>query len=144
MWYLKGHYVGARKLAPLMLPSALYIMPTEGLGEGVPLKVLLISGFETPPAVGAKFLVIPLHLRPAVQHIKWLYTVVSATKTDDRDWPWELKVRAKVVATPRRWYDITEAILDHGLVPIVGALGGGDRISDAPTIQLIYEMLGEA
>ena len=127
-----------------MLPSALYIVPTEDLEEDEELDCLLASGWDTAPGIGAQLLVVPVKEGQQLRQIKWLYTVTAVIETGEKDWPWELEVDIKHVATPCRWYDIVEEVLYQGLVPIVGSHGEGDRISHQPTIQLIYEMLGEA
>lgn len=126
-----------------MLPSALYIIPTEDLEEDEELDCLLTCGWDTAPGIGAKLLVVPEKDGQQLRQIKWLYTVKSVTETGDKDWPWELEVDIKHVARPRRWYDIVEEVLYQGFVPIVGSHGEGDRITHQPTIQLILEMLGE-
>ena len=127
-----------------MLPTKLYIVPTEDLEEDVELDSLLVSGWDPSPGVGAKLLVVPIKEGQQLRHIKWLYTVTAVIETGKKDWPWELKVDIKHVATPCRWYDIVEEVSYQGLVPIVGARDQGDRISHQPTIQLIFELLGEA
>lgn len=127
-----------------MLPSALYVVPTEDLEEDEELDCLLTSGWDTAPGVGANLLVVPVKEGQQLRQIKWLYTVTAVIETGDREWPWELEVDIKHVASPCRWYDIVEQVSYQGLVPISGSQGGGDRISHQPTIQLIYEMLGEA
>jgi hypothetical protein len=126
-----------------MLPSALYILPTEDLEEDEELDCLLTSGWDTAPGVGAKLLVVPIKEGQQLRQIKWLYTVTAVIDAEEKEWSWELDVDIKHVATPCRWYDIVEEVLHQGLVPIVGSYGEGDRISHQPTIQLIYEMLGE-
>ena len=128
----------------MMLPTSLYIVPTEDLEEDVELDSLLVSGWDPSPGVGAKLLVVPIKEGQQLRHIKWLYTVTAVIETGKKDWPWELKVDIKHVATPCRWYDIVEEVSYQGLVPIVGARDQGDRISHQPTIQLISELLGEA
>jgi hypothetical protein len=128
----------------MMLPTKLYIVPTEDLEEDVELDSLLVSGWDPSPGVGAKLLVVPIKEGQQLRHIKWLYTVTAVIETGKKDWPWELKVDIKHVATPCRWYDIVEEVSYQGLVPIVGARDQGDRISHQPTIQLIFELLGEA
>jgi len=127
-----------------MLPSALYIIPTKDLEEDEELDCLLTSGWDATPGIGAKLLVVPVKEGQQLRQIKWLYTVTAVTETGDKEWPWELEVDIKHVATPCRWYDIVEEVSYQGLVPIVGSYGEGDRISHQPTIQLIYELLGEA
>jgi hypothetical protein len=126
-----------------MLPASIYIMPTENLEEDEQLDSLLTFGWDTAPGVGSKLLVVPVKEGQQLREIKWLYTVTAVIETGDREWPWELEVDIKHVASPCRWYDIVEEVLYQGLVPIVGSHGEGDRISHQPTIQLIYEMLGE-
>lgn len=128
----------------MMTPSALYIVPTGDLEEDEELDCLLTSGWDAAPGIGAKLLVVPVKEGQQLRQIKWLYTVTAVTETGDKEWPWELEVDIKHVATPCRWYDIVEEVSYQGLVPIVGSYGEGDRISHQPTIQLIYEMLGEA
>jgi len=127
-----------------MLPSSLYIMPTEDLEEDEELDSLYTSGWDTAPGIGAKLLVVPVKQGQQLRQIKWLYTVTAVIETGKKDWPWELQVDIKHVATPCRWYDIVEAVSYQGLVPIVGSRDEGDRISHQPTIHLILEMLGEA
>lgn len=126
-----------------MLPAVLYIVPTEDLEEDSELDFLLLSGWDIAPGIGASLLVVPVKEGQQLRVIKWLYTVVSVSATGKKDWPWELEVKVKPVAKPCRWYDIAEEVMYQGLVPIVGSSGQGDRISHSPTIQLIYEMLGE-
>ena len=126
-----------------MFPSALYIVPTEDLEEDEELGSLLTSGWDTAPGIGAKLLVVPVKEGQQLRQIKWLYTVTAVIETGQKDWPWELELDIKLVAKPCRWYDMVEEVLYQGLVPIVGSYGEGDRISHQPTIQLIYEMLGE-
>lgn len=126
-----------------MLPSALYVVPTEDLEEDDELDCLLTSGWDTAPGIGAKLLVVPVKEGQQLRQIKWLYTVTAVIETGEKDWPWELEVRASLVSKPCRWYDIVEEVMYQGLVPIVGAYGQGDRISHRDTIRLIYEMLGE-
>ena len=127
-----------------MFPSALYIVPTEDLEEDEELGSLLTSGWDTAPGIGAKLLVVPVKEGQQLRQIKCLYTVTAVIETGQKDWPWELELDIKLVAKPCRWYDMVEEVLYQGLVPIVGSYGEGNRISHQPTIQLIYEMLGEA
>ena len=126
-----------------MLPSALYIVPTEDLVEDEELDCLLISGWDTAPGIGAKLLVVPVKEGQQLRQIKWLYTVAAVIETGEKDWPWELEVDIEHVANPCRWYDIVEEVMYQGLVPIMGSHGSGDRIAHQPTIRLILEMLGE-
>jgi hypothetical protein len=127
-----------------MLPSSLYILPTENLEEDEILEVVETAGWETAPGVGSTVLIVPEKEGQLLREIKWLYTVTAVHETGKRDWPWELEVEMKRVAKPCRWYDIVEEIQYQGLVPISGTHADGDRIAHLPTIQLIYEMLGEA
>jgi hypothetical protein len=127
-----------------MLPSVLYIMPTENLEEDEQLDCLLTCGWDTAPGVGSKLLVVPVKEGQQLRQIKWLYTITAVIKTGEKEWPWELEVEIKHVAKPCRWYDIVEEVLYQGLVPILGSHGEGDRITHKQTIQLVYEMLGEA
>jgi hypothetical protein len=128
----------------MMLPTSLCIMPTEDLEEDEEIDSLYTSGWDAAPGIGAKLLVVPIKQGQQLRLIKCLYTVTAVIETGTKDWPWELKVDIKHVATPRRWYDIVEEVSYQGLVPIVGARDQGDRISHQPTIQLIFELLGEA
>ena len=127
-----------------MVPSVLYICPTEDLDEDEEIDSVLTTGWEFPPQCGAKVLIIPERDGQKLRQIRWIYTVTAFTETGDRDWPWDLEVKSQQVVTPRRWYDLVEAVLYNGLVPIVGSHGEGDRITHKPTIELIYEMLGES
>lgn len=49
-----------------MLPSALYIVPTEDLEEDEELDCLLTSGWDTAPGIGAKLLVVPVKGRQSL------------------------------------------------------------------------------
>lgn len=124
-------------------PKALYVIPTESLEEDEELESVLVSGWVTPPGVGATVLIVPLKDGELLRRIKWLYTVTSVVATQDKEWPLELGLELEKVRSPQRWYDIVSEVARQGLVPIVGARGHGDRISHQPTIDLILEMLGE-
>jgi hypothetical protein len=126
------------------VPTALWIVPTESLDEAEKLNHLLIGGWETPPSNGAQLLVVPSDPGQLTREIRWIYTVKSSAPNDSNEWPWELRVKGRAVATPRPWYDLVRESQVRGLVSLSGASGMGEEIVHRPTIEMIYEMLGEA
>ncbi len=124
-----------------MLPTKLYIIPFSG-DEKIP--DMDITGFDPPPGIGSTVIAVPEIEGKALRAIEWIYTVVAVESNDDSDWPWSLILKAKKVKTPRRWFDIATEVSNQGLKEVFASHGNGERINHQPTIQLIYEMLGEA
>jgi len=128
------------------LPTSLYIMPTKDLDEADNLDEdeLLTNGWVTPPPPGAQLLVVPSDPGQLTREIRRIYTVASAEPNDSKEWPWVLGVKGRKVATPRPWYDLVRESQVRGLVQLSGAPDEGEKIVHRPTIEMIYEMLGEA
>ena len=124
-----------------MLPTKLYIIPFSGDGK---LPGMEISGFDPPPGIGSTVIAVPEIEGKALRAIEWIYTVTDVEPNDDSDWPWSLILKAKKVKMPRRWFDIATEVSNQGLKEVFASHGNGERINHQPTIQLIYEMLGEA
>ena len=129
----------------MSLPTSLYIVPTEDLDEADNLDEdgLLTNGWETPPPLGAQLLVVPADSGQVSREIRWIYTVESSKPNDNKDWPWVLGVKGRKVGTPRPWYDLVRESQVRGLVQLSGAPEEGEKIVHRPTIEMIYEMLGE-
>ena len=130
----------------MSLPTSLYIMPTEDLDESDNLDgdELLTYGWDTPPPPGAQLVVVPSDPGQLTREIRWIYTVESSKPNDNKDWPWVLGVKGRKVGTPRPWYDLVRESQVRGLVQLSGAPEEGEKIVHRPTIEMIYEMLGEA
>jgi len=126
------------------VPTSLFVIPTESIDEAERLDNLLIHGWETPPPSGSQLLIVPSDPGQLTREIRWIYSVESAAPNDDREWPWELGIKGRKVAKPRPWYDLVRQSQVRGLVQLSGAPEEGDKIVHRPTIEMIYEMLGEA
>lgn len=125
------------------MPNSLWIIPTEDLDEAEKLDHLLIYGWDTPPPPGSQLLIVPTDPGQLTREIRWIYAVKSGAPNDDKDWPWELEIKGRSVATPRPWYDLVRESQVRGLVQLSGAPEEGERVVHQPTIEMIYEMLGE-
>jgi len=125
------------------VPTSLLIIPTESIDEAERLDNLLIHGWETPPPPGSQLLIVPSDPGQIMREIRWIYSVESAAPNADKEWPWELGIKARKVAMPRPWYDLVRESQVRGLVQLSGAPEAGDTIIHRPTIEMIYEMLGE-
>lgn len=123
-------------------PSALFVIPVEDMREGEKMKTVLINGWDNPPKPGATCLILPIKDSDRRRQIKWLYHVTATSATGDMDWPWELGLEAFRVPVPKYWFDLTQFVLEQGLVALVGAYESGDTISHAGTIDAIYDLLG--
>ena len=64
-----------------MVPSVLYICPTEDLDEDEEIDSVLTTGWEFPPQCGAKVLIIPERDGQKLRQIRWIYTVTAFTET---------------------------------------------------------------
>lgn len=126
------------------MPTSLWIIPTEDLDEAEKLDYLLIHGWDPPPPPGSQLLIVPSDSGQLTREIRWIYAVESAAPNDDKEWPWELEVKGRRVATPRPWYDLVRESQVRGLVQLSGAREEGEKVVHRPTIEMIYEMLGEA
>jgi len=127
----------------MSVPTSLLIIPTESIDEAERLDNLLIDGWENPPPPGSQLLIVPSDPGQIMREIRWVYSVESAAPSDDKKWPWELGIKGRKVAKPRPWYDLVRESQVRGLVQLSGAPEAGDTIVHRPTIEMIYEMLGE-
>lgn len=128
------------------LPTSLWVMPTESLDEAENLDgdELLTQGWETPPPPGAQLLVVPSDAGQLTRKIRWIYTVRRSSANASKEWPWVLGVKGRKVTTPRPWYDLVRESQVRGLVQLSGAPEDGEKIIHLPTIEMIFELLGEA
>ena len=125
------------------LPISLYVVPTEDLVEDEEIDGVLTKGWEQPPTAGSTLLIVPSDPGQQNRRVRWLYTVVSVSHTDNRDWPLDLEIEAAEVRKPCTWYELVRQSQIEGLVPLSGAKDQGDCITHSATIRMIYEMLGE-
>lgn len=128
----------------MTVPAAVWIVPTENLDEAEKLDHLFIGGWETPPSNGTQLLVVPSDPGQLRREIRWTYTVKSSAPNDSKEWPWELRVKGRAVATPRPWYELVRESQVRGLVSLSGAPEHGQELVHKPTIEMIFELLGEA
>jgi hypothetical protein len=130
-----------------LIPSVLYLIPTENLDEDEELDSILVYGWEKPPQPGTTLLVVPSDRDQLTRNLRWLYTVKSTSETGDREWPFELELEARPVSQPRTWYEIVREGQFRGLAPLSGDLDedwSGSKLVHPATISMIFEMLGEA
>ena len=132
------------------IPNSLYLMPTENLDEDEVFEhsdELLTTGWEIPPQPGALLLIVPSDRDQFTRSIRHLYTVRKTSPTGDPEWPFALELEARLVSSPRTWYELVREGQIRGLAPLTGNLEEewtGSKLVHPATLSMIFEMLGEA
>ena len=123
------------------MPSAIYVIPTEGLDDGEILDSVLVKNLK--PGPGSRCIILPEagQGRPHPR-VDAIYVVTDRVEAEEPGWDWELALDRIGCPQKPRWYDITEALARDGLVAMTIAHGDGCRIDHPASVALIWAALG--
>lgn len=107
------------------------------------IEALELVGWEAPPAVGSRCLLVPTRTPLHQFTVSHLHTVDEVSEVGGAGSRWAVQLSAQAVPTPMVWFDLAEEVRLEGLVPLTVVSGEGTReVNDPATVGFILRQLG--